>query len=291
MRRAPTWVCNCARYILFGRLIRHKVQGRLLPPRAVHVGVDMGRSFSVFLFCLAMDPIYHYLNRIPRVMSVQGYIDVAASDMSFHFVMFVFLGFCVCVLVCFLFWLVLFLVFWVLPPFYVDFFFCSNALIALARSLCKCLLAVLITASGADAVTGYLVRCACIDNTIPYLTAVHLNLKRATSRPCCAFHLLNKAHNTYDTACIHPLINIYIYQLNDTYTYIYTSKNVNADMQSRNETQKQKRRLQLQKRNTAFLSHLLLDNGESEHPSFAIRSLSSRPEGEFLGRAGQTSGQ
>lgn len=75
MRRAPTWICNCAKYILFGRLIRHKVQGRLLPPRAVHVGVDMGRSFSVFLFFLAMDPIYHYLNRIPRVVSVQGYID------------------------------------------------------------------------------------------------------------------------------------------------------------------------------------------------------------------------
>ena len=35
----------------------------------------MGRSFSVFLFCLAMDPIYHYLNRVPRVVSVQGYID------------------------------------------------------------------------------------------------------------------------------------------------------------------------------------------------------------------------
>ena len=30
-----------------------------------------------------------------------------------------------------------------------SFFFCSNALIALARSLCKCLLAQLITASGA----------------------------------------------------------------------------------------------------------------------------------------------
>ena len=67
MRGAPTWVCNYAKYVLFGRLIRHKVQGRLLPPRAVHVGVDMGRSFSVFLFCLAMDPIYHYLNKIPRV--------------------------------------------------------------------------------------------------------------------------------------------------------------------------------------------------------------------------------
>ena len=75
MRGAPTWVCNYAKYVLFGRLIRHKVQGRLLPPRAVHVGVDMGRSFSVFLFCLAMDPIYHYLNKIPRVLSVQGYID------------------------------------------------------------------------------------------------------------------------------------------------------------------------------------------------------------------------
>ena len=34
MRNAPTWVCNYAKYILFGRLIRHKVQGRLLPPRA-----------------------------------------------------------------------------------------------------------------------------------------------------------------------------------------------------------------------------------------------------------------
>ena len=31
MRNAPTWVCNYAKYILFGRLIRHKVQGRLLP--------------------------------------------------------------------------------------------------------------------------------------------------------------------------------------------------------------------------------------------------------------------
>ena len=46
-------------------------------------------------------------------------------------------------------------------------FFCSNALIALARSLCKCLLAVLIIASGANTVKGYLVRCARIDDTIP----------------------------------------------------------------------------------------------------------------------------
>ena len=35
----------------------------------------MGRSFSVFLFCFAMDPLFHFLNRIPRVLSVQAYVD------------------------------------------------------------------------------------------------------------------------------------------------------------------------------------------------------------------------
>ena len=37
----------------------------------------MGRAFSVFLFCIGMDPdpVLTVLNCIPRVMSVQGYID------------------------------------------------------------------------------------------------------------------------------------------------------------------------------------------------------------------------
>ena len=35
----------------------------------------MGRSFSVYLFCLAMDPLFTYLNQIPGVISVQGYVD------------------------------------------------------------------------------------------------------------------------------------------------------------------------------------------------------------------------
>ena len=52
-------------------------------------------------------------------------------------------------------------------PLISSWFFCSNALIALARSLCKCLLAVLITASEADAVTGFLVRGASPYDTIP----------------------------------------------------------------------------------------------------------------------------
>ena len=69
------WVVRYAQHILFGRSIRHKVRGRLLPPRFVKTGVDMGRAFSVFLFCIGMDPVLTVLNRIPGVISVQGYID------------------------------------------------------------------------------------------------------------------------------------------------------------------------------------------------------------------------
>ena len=69
------WVMQLARYLLFGRRIRHKVQGRLLPPREVFSGVDMGRSTSVFFFCLAMDPIFVALNQVPRVLLVAGYVD------------------------------------------------------------------------------------------------------------------------------------------------------------------------------------------------------------------------
>ena len=61
--------------ILFRRRVLHKVQGRLLPSRTINQGVDMGRSFSVYLFCFAMDPLFHYLNRIPGVISVQAYVD------------------------------------------------------------------------------------------------------------------------------------------------------------------------------------------------------------------------
>jgi len=74
-RGAPSWVCRYACYVLFGRAVRHKVQGRLLPPRRIHVGVDMGQSFSVLLFCVAMDPILCALNSIQGVLNVQGYVD------------------------------------------------------------------------------------------------------------------------------------------------------------------------------------------------------------------------
>ena len=75
IRQCSPWVLQLARYLLFGRRIRHKVQGRLLPARNVHSGVDMGRSTSVYFFCLAMDPIFVVLNQIPRVLVVAGYVD------------------------------------------------------------------------------------------------------------------------------------------------------------------------------------------------------------------------
>ena len=77
IRQSAPWVLQLAKYLLFGRRIRHKVQGRLLPPREVHSGVDMGRSISVYFFCLAMDPIFVALHQVPRVLLVAGYVDDA----------------------------------------------------------------------------------------------------------------------------------------------------------------------------------------------------------------------
>ena len=75
IRQCSSWVLQLAKHLLLGRRIRHKVQGRLLPARQVHSGVDMGRSISVYFFCLAMDPIFVVLHQIPRVLVVAGYVD------------------------------------------------------------------------------------------------------------------------------------------------------------------------------------------------------------------------
>ena len=75
IRQCSSWVLQLAKYLLFGRRIGHKVQGRLLPPGEVFSGVDMGRSTSVFFFCLAMGPIFVALNQVPRVLLVAGYVD------------------------------------------------------------------------------------------------------------------------------------------------------------------------------------------------------------------------
>ena len=73
--KAPWWIIMYTRHILLFRRCRHKVQGKLLPSKMIVTGVDMGRSFSVLLFCVAMDPVLTYLNRIPGMLTVQGYVD------------------------------------------------------------------------------------------------------------------------------------------------------------------------------------------------------------------------
>ena len=39
----------------------------------------MGRAFSVLLFCVAMDPWYHHVHQIPRVLVNKGYMDDNAT--------------------------------------------------------------------------------------------------------------------------------------------------------------------------------------------------------------------
>ena len=45
----------------------------------INTGVDMGRAFSVLLFCVAMDPWYHHVNRIPDIIINKGYMDDNAT--------------------------------------------------------------------------------------------------------------------------------------------------------------------------------------------------------------------
>ncbi len=78
-RQAPYWVL---RHILFGRRVLHKIKSTFRPPLAIHSGVDMGRAFSVLLFCVAMDPWYHHVHKIPRVLVNKGYMDDNATGGS-----------------------------------------------------------------------------------------------------------------------------------------------------------------------------------------------------------------
>ena len=78
-RATPYWILTYCRHILFGRKVLHKIKSHFRPPLAIHNGVDMGRAFSVLLFCVAMDPWYHYVHRIPRVLTNRGYMDDNAT--------------------------------------------------------------------------------------------------------------------------------------------------------------------------------------------------------------------
>ena len=79
VRGAPFWVLSYCRHILFGRRVLHKIRSSFRPPLALHNGVDMGRAFSVLLFCVAMDPWYHHVHTIPHVLVNRGYMDDNAT--------------------------------------------------------------------------------------------------------------------------------------------------------------------------------------------------------------------
>ena len=75
----PYWVIIYCRHILFGRKVLHKIGSHTRPPLSLRTGVDMGRAFSVLLFCIAMDPWYHHVHKIPRVCINTGYMDDNAT--------------------------------------------------------------------------------------------------------------------------------------------------------------------------------------------------------------------
>lgn len=75
----PYWVIIYCRHILFGRKVLHKIGSHCRPPLPLRTGVDMGRAFSVLLFCIAMDPWYHHVHKIPRVCINTGYMDDNAT--------------------------------------------------------------------------------------------------------------------------------------------------------------------------------------------------------------------
>ena len=77
--KVPYWVIIYCRHILFGRKALHKIGAYFRPPIALRTGVDMGRAFSVLLFCIAMDPWYHHVHAIPRVCVNAGYMDDNAT--------------------------------------------------------------------------------------------------------------------------------------------------------------------------------------------------------------------
>ena len=78
-RGVTYWIICYCRHILFGRKVLHKIGSTFRPSLPINIGVDMGRAFSVLLFCIAMDPWYHHVNRIPDIIVNKGYMDDNAT--------------------------------------------------------------------------------------------------------------------------------------------------------------------------------------------------------------------
>ena len=122
-----------------------------------------------------------------------------------------------------------------MPP-----FFCSNALIALARSLCKCLLAVLITASEADAVTGFLVRGASQYDTIPRREKKNTATKptQASNKTTQKQNKAKQRHHKNQNITIRPKATM---KRNDQATYVPGPEQVILETTAQSQTLKDDR--------------------------------------------------
>ena len=49
--------------------------GRLVRTVNVNIGVDMGNALAPWIFCLALDPLIRYANKVPGVISMKAYMD------------------------------------------------------------------------------------------------------------------------------------------------------------------------------------------------------------------------
>ena len=74
-RNAPLWLQAIVNAFTGKRCAVAKIMGRLLKAVFVNIGVDMGNALAPWIFCLALDPIVRYPNRIPRVINMKAYMD------------------------------------------------------------------------------------------------------------------------------------------------------------------------------------------------------------------------
>ena len=74
-RKAPNWLVKIVELYVGRRKARAKVMGRIMTAVNVCIGVDMGNALAPWIFCLALDPIVRYMNRVPGVVRMNAYMD------------------------------------------------------------------------------------------------------------------------------------------------------------------------------------------------------------------------
>ena len=74
-RKAPRWLENIIECFIGHRTATAKIMGRLIRTVNVNIGVDMGNALAPWIFCIALDPLIRYANRIPDVVAMRAYMD------------------------------------------------------------------------------------------------------------------------------------------------------------------------------------------------------------------------